>query len=140
VLALTLGPLGLRAIFSVLNTLYLRPFPYQDPARVVAIYPANPYLNEDFGFLPIKYARWRETAKSLASISAYRWENVELDAGSGHTDTGRAGRVTASLFRTLGASAAHGRVLEDGDCRPGANRWWRSVTNTGGSGSRLTPP
>ncbi len=113
---LALGSGANTAVFSVVRGVLLRPLPFPEPDRLVALGPEFFISNEDVSY-------WREHARSFASVAALSpgWMmGLVADGGEPLKVTG--GRVSDNLFRTLGATAALGRTIEPGDSVPGQPR------------------
>src|SRR5215208_81211 len=72
VIALALGIGANTAIFSVVNSLLLRPLPYSDPERLVQLWEAN--LKKGRSEMPASYpnfADWRDQNKVFEHVVAY---------------------------------------------------------------------
>jgi putative ABC transport system permease protein len=113
---LALGSGANTAVFSVVRGVLLRPLPFPDPDRLVALGPSFFIANED-----VEY--WRERTRSFEQIAALSpgWMmGLVADGGEPIKVTGA--RVSDNLFRALGASPALGRVIEPGDAVPGKHR------------------
>src|SRR5437773_1027095 len=67
-LALGIGPNS--AIFSVVNAVLLRPLPYPDPGRLVAVYCSAPDAPH-FGSSPPDFRTLREQNKTFDSLSSF---------------------------------------------------------------------
>ena len=114
--ALALGIGANTAIFSVVNSLLLRPLPYRDPGRLTQVWQNMP--GEDHVNLSSReFQEWSKRTEVFNDFSAY--------TGSGFTLTGRGDaemilgqRATASLFRLLGVNAALGRTFAPGEDAP----------------------
>src|SRR5437868_5611273 len=71
VLTLTLGIGANTAIFSVVNALLLRPLPYTDPGRLVAITDVSPSEVGIDSFVPgPHFFEWEEQATTIQQIAA----------------------------------------------------------------------
>jgi putative ABC transport system permease protein len=119
VVAITLLALGAganAAVFSVVRGVLLRPLPYPEPDRLVALGAHFFISNEDVDY-------WRTHIRSFEHIAALSpgWMmGLVADGGEPIKVTGA--RTSDNLFRALGASAALGRVLEPGDAVQGQHR------------------
>ena len=116
ILLLALGSGANAAVFSVVRGVLLRPLPFSEPDRLVALGPEFFISNDDVNF-------WREHARSFESIAAMSpgWM-MGLVAEGGEPLKVTGGRVSDNLFRALGATAALGRTIEPGDSVPGRPR------------------
>jgi putative ABC transport system permease protein len=80
VLALGIG--AATAIFSVVNTVLLKPLPYPEPDRIVMLLNAGPQGNFPGASVP-KYNVWRAQAQVLDDVAAYDNGISEVRDGQG---------------------------------------------------------
>ena len=116
ILLLALGAGANAAVFSVVRAVLLKPLPYHEPDRLVAVWPGTFVSNEELGY-------WRDRVRgfqALASISPGWLMAFVADGVEPLKVTG--GRVSDNFFTTLGTSAAIGRPLQPGDSQPGRPR------------------
>jgi predicted permease len=110
-LTLALGIGANTAVFSVANTVLLRPLPYQKPDELVMVWETAPKL----GFprndvAPANFLDWREQNDVFAQLAAFGSTSVSL-TGRGEPERIEGVRVSASLFPLLGVAPAMGRVF-----------------------------
>ena len=70
IVSLSLGIGGSVAMFTVVNSVLLKPLAYQDAGRLVRV--SNAYTRSDspdLGVLPLQFTRWRGQIQSLESIA-----------------------------------------------------------------------
>src|SRR5258708_3541941 len=112
ILALALGIGANTAIFSVVNSVLLRPLAYADPSRLVVI------LHE--GKLPVSpadYLDWRKQSRSFEQVAAAQSGGATLTSGDRAEQlTGM--QVSANLFDTLGVPALRGRTFDATEDQP----------------------
>lgn len=135
ILTLALGIGANTAIFSVIESVLLRPLPYDHPQSLIEIW--NSYLPQvPFGGLtPGDFRDWqRETKKTVSEMAAYAW----IQRGANFTGDGDPQRVelnwaTSNLFPMLGVKPAFGRLFVPDEDRPGSapivvlsRRFWES--------------
>ncbi len=119
---LALGTGASAAIFSLVNAVVLRPFPYEDPDRIITLWQNNTKAGipqQDPS--PANFLDWRDgqqSFESLASIEPWSFEYVER----GEPEKFRASVVSEGFFETLGAQALYGRVLTKDDYRTGHDK------------------
>ncbi|MGC2108397.1 MAG: ABC transporter permease [Candidatus Korobacteraceae bacterium] len=120
VLTLALGIGVNTAIFSVVNTVLLRPLPYAHPERLV-------FLGESSKDVPVMYislanlADWRAMNTVFESMGAYRKGSVAL-TGHGEPQHLMLAQVTWHLFPTLGVAPILGHNLTAGEDQPDVDR------------------
>lgn len=138
---LTLG-LGIGAnvtIFSIVNSVLLRPLPYAEPQGLVHLSGAPPRdSNEAQGVsLPdlLDYRRMTTTMSGMAAYSFY--SNRLVFAGDGEPEQVEAATVSANFFALLGVQPLYGRTFREGEDQRGQNgfvvlshAWW--MTRFGG--------
>ena len=115
---LVLGIGASTAVFSVLQTLFLKPLPFSEPERLVFLHTADP--NKHFPnsrYLPLSAACYRDIQQRqrvFSGVAAYQRKGYTL-TGVGDAERELGLRVTGSFFQVLGARAALGRVLQAAD-------------------------
>ena len=108
------------AIFSVVNTVLLRPLPYPNAERNVTIF--NSYGAELFDRASVSGGElfdYRETMKSLDAIAGMRSGAATLTAEGTDPEPLQAYVVTPNLFDVLGVRPVIGRSFLPTDGRPG---------------------
>src|SRR5215208_5941771 len=116
VAALTLGIGANTAIFSVVNSVLLKPLPFPDPDRIVIFVNTSPNGTFDGGSVP-RFMVWREQTSVVQDAAAYRFGVMNL-TGSDSPEQLQSGRVTADFFRLFGAQTAAGRTFTADEDRP----------------------
>lgn len=109
VLTLALGIGANSAIFSVVNSVVLKPLPYQSPSQLLFITSAFPTMgfNEFWVSVP-EYRELQEWNESFSSVGAFNTGEVSLNGGDAPLRVA-AGFATYELFQTLGVGARVGR-------------------------------
>ncbi len=121
IVALALGIGANTAIFSVINSILLRPLAYHDPERLVTINHDYPKINLKASVSAPGYAHYRDNAKSFESVAAITGGSFNL-TGGGDPERLNGARVTHNFFSALGATAARGRVFLPEEDQPGRNK------------------
>ncbi|HKO17050.1 MAG TPA: ABC transporter permease [Gemmatimonadaceae bacterium] len=129
VAALALGIGATTAVFSVVDAILLRPFPYPDPDRIVFF--MNTYKGGGSGpaASPAKFAFWQQSP-AVRDVSAMR-TGIANFTGGDTPEQVNLGQVSAAYFRLLGARTLLGRTFSAEEDRPGGARvavlshgWW----------------
>jgi predicted permease len=120
VLTLALGIGANTAIFSIVNAVLLRPFPYQAPDRLVIILERG---SVGSGFSPSypNFADWREQNTVFDAISAVRQNESFNFTGAGEPERLQGRLVSAEFFSTLGVKPLLGRDFLAEEDRAGAS-------------------
>ncbi|HUL16360.1 MAG TPA: ABC transporter permease, partial [Terriglobales bacterium] len=109
ILTLALGIGANTAIFSVVNAVLLRPLPFKQASRLVALHEGIPKLGyPKMGFSPPDLEVFEREQKSFSAIGAYQNNPIEL-SGQAEPDRVTAARISASLFPMLGVEPMLGR-------------------------------
>jgi len=118
--ALTLGIGVNTAIFSVINTVLLKPLPYLDPNRLIVFINTSPQGSGP-GASPTKFNIWRQQTRAFQDVAAYRFNVVNL-TGTNNPEQVAAGQVSADFFRLFGAPVIAGRTFTADEDRPNGGR------------------
>jgi predicted permease len=122
VLCLALGIGVNTAVFSIVNTVLLRPLPFADGERVVRLYSQPPGEGgEEDLFSMGELAEIRARSRTLAGVEGAGARGFNL-AGEGEPVRLQGSPVTHGLFPLLGVRPALGRGFLPADDRPGAER------------------
>jgi putative ABC transport system permease protein len=115
VVALALGIGANTAVFSVIRGVLLRPLPYADPSRLVAVWESNlraNVLREPSS--PPNLKDWSEQNQCFSLMAGYTSGSLPL-TDSGEAEMLDTGYVTASYFDLLGVKPALGRAIASSD-------------------------
>jgi putative ABC transport system permease protein len=120
VLCLALGIGVNTTIFSVVNAMLLRPFPFAEPERLVALLDTQVKNGIDDASLSYKnFVDWREQNSVFAQVAAYDWRSLTLSDGD-EPERLEGSAITWDLFPMLGVRPALGRGFRAEEDRPGA--------------------
>jgi putative ABC transport system permease protein len=121
VFTLALGIGATTAVFSVVYGVMLKPLPFHEPARLVALY----HLAPGFGGArkvpqsPATYFTYRDNARVFDEIGLWNAEDVSINR-SGEPEQVKALRVTDGMLSLLGVRPEFGRLVRKEDDVPGA--------------------
>jgi putative ABC transport system permease protein len=108
VLTLALGISANTAIFSVVNTVLLRPLPYLQPDRIVLL--GETQRGAPFSVAYPNFLDWREQNKVFESMGASRGDSFNLTQ-SGEPERLNGRLISAGWLETLGIRPALGRPI-----------------------------
>jgi putative ABC transport system permease protein len=120
VLTLVLGIAPAATMFAVLDAVVLKPLPYPNSNRLVAIWGTTPDRSARQLSLSIPNVMDLTAAQtSLDALGAYASSSFTL-AGDGEPERIRGALVSAGVLRALGVPAAAGRLIAEHEDEPGA--------------------
>jgi predicted permease len=126
VLTLALGMGATTTIFSVVNSVLLRPLPYQNHDRLLRVAESHsgaPAAGVTFSSFGVTYATFldlQREAKTIENASAYRQWAFNVTGGSEPQQVSGA-LVSGNFFNVLGSNALLGRTIQPEDDQPGGN-------------------
>jgi macrolide transport system ATP-binding/permease protein len=122
VLSLALGIGANTAIFSLVNTVLLRPLPIEEPKQMVSLNSVS--LNGQQNFPTLSYPNYRDLRDRnnvLSGLIAYRFSAVSL-SNNGVNERLWGYLATGNYFEVLGVKPALGRLFTSNDDKaPGAH-------------------
>ncbi len=115
---LALGIGANTAIFSVVNTVLLKPLPFPQPDRIVILMNSSPQGTGPAASVP-KYNTWRRQTQVLEDVSAYDTGGPGLNLSGGDRPEQLKGiHVSYEFFHLFGAQPAIGRTFTAEEDRP----------------------
>src|SRR5499426_1340772 len=121
-LTLALGIGGSTAIFSIVQTVLLRPLGFPAAERELALWERAPEGKQPRSrAAPGNFYDWREQNQSFAEMAAFAASVMTL-TGAGEPEQLRGAMVTPSYFKVLDARPALGREFLPEESQPGKNR------------------
>jgi len=116
-LALSIGIA--TAVFSVLYAMVIRPLPYRDLGRIVALDTRSVSGGSQAASWP-EYTDWRRMARSFSAMAGFTQATVGLESG-GESVPLREVQGTDNFFDVFGVNAIAGRTFAAGEDRAGKN-------------------
>jgi predicted permease len=132
ILSLALGIGATTAIFSILNSLLLKPLPVRDPHQLILVAAGDPPEG-----VSVSYRAWQAIRDQRLLDRPFAWATDRIGlTGAGETSSVEAIWATGNYFEVLGVQASVGRTFtEDDDKRGGgaggpvaviSDRMWRA--------------
>jgi len=119
VVTLALGIGANSVIFSAINALLLKPLPFPELDRVVAVWDKNPTRGVERNEVALaNYLDWQSQNKSFDSLGLYRWWSSNL-TGTETPERLQGFLVTASFFDVTGIKPVQGRTFLPEENQPG---------------------
>jgi putative ABC transport system permease protein len=136
VAALAIGIGANTAIFSVINTLLLRPLPYERPDDLAVLWEHNiPRDRKNNVVSPGNFIHWREMQRTFVDLAAVAGPFGVTLTGSGEPEQLYGQYTSASFFPLLGVSPSLGRPYSAEEDRPAtfvaviSDRLWKRRFN-----------
>jgi predicted permease len=141
VLILALGIGANVAVFSVVNTIMLRPLPFPNAQELVWIAPPPAKCGLSCAtYSTDAYDEFRQNTRSFQDVTGYfafsTAGNLKLRIGNGSPVPATSIDVIQNFFNVLGVQPAKGRLFRAEDARDGAapvvvitDAWWRRQFN-----------
>jgi putative ABC transport system permease protein len=133
ILMLALGIGASTAIFSIVNTILLKPLPYPNADRVMMLWREGPLAGiGDFPWAPGEYSVLAKGSTAFQNLGAFKKESFNL-TGSSRPQLLEGVRASADFFPALGVSPFMGRTFTSEEDQPGhdhvtilSSRLWQS--------------
>jgi putative ABC transport system permease protein len=120
------------AMFSVVNAVVLRPFPYRSSERLVMLWTEDPTQNLREGRSALSdVEQWRAQSRSLADIATFDAISATLTGAEGAEQI-VAGSISANLLSLLGVQPIRGRSPSTEEAEQGqrvvllSHRFWQA--------------
>jgi putative ABC transport system permease protein len=121
VLTLTIGIGANTAIFSIIDTVLLRPLPYRNPEQLLRLYETEaapghyPFAGPDF-------VDWKAQNKTFQDMTLIGWQRDYNLRGEGQLDHVLGVPTEANFFALLGVQPLLGRTWAAGEDQPGKDQ------------------
>jgi predicted permease len=121
IVTLALGIGATTAIFSVVNTVLIRPLPYEHPERLTIIWGELRQRNVfDWSFAPGDLKDLMDQATLFEGIAGVSTGPIPLIVENAPPQEVQVARATSNVFSVLGVKVARGRAFVADDSRPQA--------------------
>jgi predicted permease len=118
VLISALGIGATTVMFTLINSVLLRPLPFSQPARLVVLHGFLEHLGEFWGYSYPDFKDIRQESRSLV-LAGWTYTGGTISApGEPEYVDGR--QISADLFPALGIGPLYGRTFRSDEDRPGA--------------------
>jgi putative ABC transport system permease protein len=113
--------IGLNAtIFSVIDGVLLKPYPYPDPDRILVVGEQKPQNHDQAGLSYLDMRDWKEANSVFTTIAAVSGRSMSIADGGGEPERYLGAGVSWDLFPLLGTHPIRGRDFAADDDREGA--------------------
>ena len=110
ILTLALGVASVTSVFSVVNSVLLKPFAFPESNRLVVLRETTRELN--YAAYPDNYKHylnWKANSKTLADAAIFRNNTFSVSSGTDHPEIVGGLDISPELFSVLGVEPALGR-------------------------------
>lgn len=107
-------------IFSIIDGVLLKPYPYTDPDRILVLGEQNQRAGDEAGLSFLNMRDWQEATSSFTTIAASLGSALTLSEGGGEPERHLGAAISWDLFPLLGTSPILGRGFAREDDRPNA--------------------
>jgi len=122
VLVMALGIGASVSLFTVVRSVVLRPLPFANPERLIALYSHDDRApNADNLTAPGDFYDWQTSSHGYQQMAIWRWSGYNMSSSGGELpEFLNAGSCSWNLFATLGVNPVLGRSFAADDDRAGA--------------------
>lgn len=106
------------AIFAFVDAALVKPLPYREPSRLVALYERIP-VGDRYHLSDYDYHQWKQRNRVFDSLDVYRPDHFALN-NNGLAEEVQGALVSDGFFKTLGITPILGRDFLPGEDRPSA--------------------
>jgi predicted permease len=118
-LTLALGTGATTVMFTIINSVLLKPLSYPEPDRLVTLHEQTEKYGDQWGISYLNFLDCKRASRSLAPMAAWTYGGGTIrDPGEAEYVAGR--QISSELFSVLGVSLSAGRAFVPEEDRPGA--------------------
>jgi putative ABC transport system permease protein len=107
-------------IFSIIDGVVLKPYPYDDPERIVVLQSVKAKDGEEADLSIADLRDWRASTRSFTTIAGVVYAQLSILDDAGEPERYNGARVSWDLFRMLGVRPMLGRDFLESDDQPNA--------------------
>ena len=120
ILCLGLG-IGINTtIFSIVDGVLLKPYPYDDPERIVILGTQRVKEGDEAGLSIADLRDWKAATTTFTAITAVAGQSLTVIDGAGEPERYIGARISWDMFRLLGTRPLLGRDFLESDDQPNA--------------------
>jgi predicted permease len=124
ILTLALGIGAVTAVFSVVNSVLLRPYPFREANQLVVWRETIQEVSDRYPVLPDNYKHYlnlRSRSKTIADAAIFQNASFAVAQGQDHPQIVNGLSVSSNFFAVLGTAPAIGRTFLPDEVRKGRN-------------------
>jgi predicted permease len=124
ILTLALGIGAVTAVFSIVNSVLLRPYPFREANQLVVWRETIQEVSDRYPVLPDNYKHYlnlRTRSKTIADAAIFQNASFAVAQGQDHPQIVNGLSVSSNFFAVLGTGPAIGRTFLPDEVRKGRN-------------------
>jgi predicted permease len=124
ILTLALGIGAVTAVFSIVNSVLLRPYPFREANQLVVWRETIQEVSDRYPVLPDNYKHYlnlRTRSKTIADAAIFQNASFAVAQGQDHPQIVNGLSVSSNFFAVLGTGPAIGRTFLPDELRKGRN-------------------
>jgi putative ABC transport system permease protein len=136
IVILALGIGAVTAVFSIVESVILRPYPFRDPGQLVVWHESMQEVSNRYPFIPDNYRHYlnlKAHSTKVADAALFLDSSFAVSLAKGHPEIVKGLSVSPNFFSVLGVSPVAGRSFYAEEAEKGANQgvilswaaWWR---------------
>ncbi len=139
ILTLALGIGAVTAVFSVVNSVILRPYPFREPGQLVIWRETIQEASNRYPFVPDNYRHYlnlKTHSTKIEDAAIFQEASFAVTVGKAHPEIVKGLSVSANFFSVLGSTPILGRAFSPDETQNGRNQgvilsWsaWRRFFN-----------
>jgi predicted permease len=125
ILTLVLGIGAVTAVFSVVNSVILQPYPFRDPGQLVIWRETIQEASDRYPFIPDNYRHYlnlRTHSTKIEDAAIFQDASFAVTVGKGHPEIVKGLSVSPNFFSVLGAGPILGRTFSADEAQNGRNQ------------------
>jgi predicted permease len=120
VLVMGLGIGANTAMFSVVNSVLLKPLDYRDPARILTLSSLSKTNGSHFQVSAPDFHDWHDQSTAFSAMAYYDFDPETAIATRSGAEYGSVAEVTPEFFRVFAVEPAIGRFFSPEEVQPGS--------------------
>ncbi|HLW52271.1 MAG TPA: ABC transporter permease [Candidatus Angelobacter sp.] len=121
IITLALGIGANTAVFSIVNALILRPYPFPDLDRITLLRAAGPKVTSEYRIAPADFLDLQREGEIFDELAAFQQGEASL-TGAGDAESVVDCAVTPNFFQVLGTQPASGRLFASDEAERGRDQ------------------
>jgi predicted permease len=124
ILTLALGIGAVTAVFSVVNSVLLRPYAFRDPGQLAVWHETIQEVSDRYPLLPDNYKHYlnlTSRSKTVADAAIFQNASFAVALGQDHPQIVKGLSISPNFFSVLGVAPALGRTFLPEEARKGRN-------------------